>query len=352
MAFDHLTRAAVISVAGHDICFVSTNREAHEYLASIDHLVGIRPYRYTPCEIERAVDLPTLEYSSGAVAVELKPSGSLRLAFPWHFAAPAIFDDGEPFHNMLLYILRMLLEGSRQARGEFTFHASAVEREGRAVVIMGAAEAGKTTTAMHLCRKHGFRLIANDQVVIGERRGKIRALLGQNEINLRRSSLGVYSRDLEQTFFQNEAKEGWNQKRLIRPSELGIVVGQVETPVSLIVKVRLDAGMEGVHSSALSNVPIGDTKPADQQAIFMCKAETYAEMTAMIRGSSFAPLDEKSLDFVDAFLPSLDRPEFLQARTAFLNLLFSGASSHLVSARGSLESVCSRVVDLLDSSKR
>jgi hypothetical protein len=47
-------------------------------------------------------------------------------------------------------------------RGELGLHASAVAVDGRALLVVGASGAGKSTTAGDLCLRHGARLLADD----------------------------------------------------------------------------------------------------------------------------------------------------------------------------------------------
>jgi hypothetical protein len=50
----------------------------------------------------------------------------------------------------------------RSLAGEASLHASAVERDGEALLCVGASGAGKSTLAGSLCRSQGFRLLADD----------------------------------------------------------------------------------------------------------------------------------------------------------------------------------------------
>lgn len=50
----------------------------------------------------------------------------------------------------------------RHLRGETSVHASAVERNGRALAFLGASGAGKSTLAAWMCHRRGWSLVADD----------------------------------------------------------------------------------------------------------------------------------------------------------------------------------------------
>ncbi|MCC9686835.1 hypothetical protein [Streptomyces sp. MNU103] len=62
-------------------------------------------------------------------------------------------------------VARETVRGVLQRAGWFVLHASAVERGGRVVLVLGGKGAGKTTSALLLAR-HGAGLVANDRVFV------------------------------------------------------------------------------------------------------------------------------------------------------------------------------------------
>ena len=59
-----------------------------------------------------------------------------------------------------------LCEGAmEQARGMLLIHGAAVERDGRATIIMGKSYSGKSTLAIHLIR-NGFRLLSDEVILV------------------------------------------------------------------------------------------------------------------------------------------------------------------------------------------
>ncbi len=91
--------------------------------------------------------------------------------------------------------LQILLRGTVAALlldllGRPTLHASAVEMDGRAVVLAGGSGAGKTTTAAILCAA-GARLLSDDVVAVEFDRGLPACRPGSTELRLRRAAAGL-----------------------------------------------------------------------------------------------------------------------------------------------------------------
>lgn len=58
-------------------------------------------------------------------------------------------------------------------RGGLGVHASSVALGSRAVLIVGEADAGKSTTAAELCLRHGARFLADDVALIESKNGRV-----------------------------------------------------------------------------------------------------------------------------------------------------------------------------------
>ena len=71
----------------------------------------------------------------------------------------------DDFPLFRLYLLNEALGIALFQRGLFLLHASAVEVNGEGIVFMGTPGAGKSTTAA-ACAKQGYRILADDMVVI------------------------------------------------------------------------------------------------------------------------------------------------------------------------------------------
>ncbi|MGH7789796.1 MAG: hypothetical protein ACRERC_23210 [Candidatus Binatia bacterium] len=73
----------------------------------------------------------------------------------------------------LLWIVQEIA-ATRLRQNQIDLHAAAVERAGRALLIAGPKNAGKTTLSLHLMRGHGCDSIANDRsFVVGGARARV-----------------------------------------------------------------------------------------------------------------------------------------------------------------------------------
>lgn len=85
--------------------------------------------------------------------------------------------------DTLTYALGPILALALRRQGRVCLHASAVEIDGRAVLFVGAAGAGKSTTAGAMV-KSGARFISDDICALDERNGRFRVHYGQRRIRL------------------------------------------------------------------------------------------------------------------------------------------------------------------------
>lgn len=237
-------------------------------------------------------------------------SDSLMLSAPWTQV---------PASTLLPMSLRLLEELIRQRRGVYMLHASAVIRGDAAIVFSASAESGKTITAIELCLNHGFRLFANDRVLVGIRDGKPTLLRGDASINCRLAGLKDYSSSLNQRIFGHidHIDFPWRVKKVVSPEALGIKGYEEECAITHFVFLKLDATATRPFMQEL-------TENQDRDALLLAKVAVFQEICGIIRGALYAPFDS-DLKYVELFVPCLDNPEFLRRRVCFMETLFSQA---------------------------
>jgi hypothetical protein len=215
--------------------------------------------------------------------------------------------------GMWLFYLSELV---RQRCGHYLVHASAVVRDGRAIVFAGEGESGKTSSALHLCLNKRFALFGNNKVKVGLVDGEPTVLSGDSIFNFRYSSLRRYSAALCRQVFGTDVVEGppWLKKRRVSPDELGIATAREPALISAFVLLTLD---DDTATTAVRPVDEGDTSDDG----FLAQANLYSEMSSLIRGIRFVPL-VGAAGFRDFFVPCLDHDEFVRRRVAFLQALF------------------------------
>lgn len=106
----------------------------------------------------------------------------------------------------LLQTIRELFAGQLEQQGYYLLQASAVEKEGKAIVFCGGEGAGKTTLLLGLLER-GYRLISDDKVFVGieDRKVKVIAWPGAVGVTLATTMhfnplIGIYA-DLGSMFF-------------------------------------------------------------------------------------------------------------------------------------------------------
>jgi hypothetical protein len=104
-----------------------------------------------------ATEAADVEVTTGATAVTVA-AGTVRLRLPVDVAAS----------DTLAYVTYTALERARQHQRKVTVHATAlIAPDGRAVLLLGAKGAGKTSTALALATR-GWTHAGDDLVVLGE----------------------------------------------------------------------------------------------------------------------------------------------------------------------------------------
>jgi len=204
----------------------------------------------------------------------------------------------------LLYLSYLMLEAQLHRRGFVTLHAAAVARDGWAVVLLGPAGAGKTTTAIRLCREHGCELTGNDLVVVGGRE-RVSTVAGSARLRLRYSSIARVLPELL-GLFPAAVTDPWRTKVDVTPDRVGVAAAQNPAEVAAVVFVHVDNGYP--------NLVVG---PGDS---LVHRLNLYENALRYIRAVSTPWLLDGSGGY-GPFMPSLDDPLAHAARTVTLTRL-------------------------------
>ncbi len=325
---------AIISVAGQQVLFETDFAPAYEYLRVTPEFFDGIDYDFSECGASIAWSRPRLFYTDGSSFQMAFDEAANRICLigPWARI---------PNSSMLRMALWLTAEVERQQSGEYLFHASAVVRDTRAILFSGGGESGKTTTALELCRRHGYALFSNDQTTLGLRNGTPWLLRGDPTLNFRLKSLLRYSEDMARTIFGDirPGTPAWLVKRRLNPEEIGLKSSATPTPITDFVFIKLDDTAEKLSVREIS----GPCKGAheDRDARLLAKIALFEELCRLIRGSGFTPFDS-NLDYADFYIPSLDRPDYLARRLAFLEGLFGQCQVRDI--RGRLEDVVAALI--------
>lgn len=229
----------------------------------------------------------------------------------------------------------VLCEYVNQHRSQFCIHASAIEKNGRTVVMGGPRYSGKTTLAIEMCLRHDCRLIANDLVAIGlDNTNSPTIFEGANmSLNVRARS----ARSSNPQLFKRLFGGNFRIKSIrVSPEELDIetYLGSMPLRLDLIVLVRVD----GNFKARLERVDsVGDI-------------ELLAELfTSWVRGVSIALCDQRER-IAEIACPSLDSVKLHKNRARFINQLLD--ENRVFSVGGDLEGSLRILAELVDKPDR
>lgn len=138
-------------------------------------------------------------------------------------------------------VLLQAVDAVRIARGRVLLHGAAVEMYGKAVVLTGPSDAGKTTMALDICLERGARLIANDHVslVANDRGGFDVEPSHDTKFAFRSQALWLSRKNLyDRTFSKTDELAAYERKR-VDAAVLGIETCETKVPLNAIVTIGL-----------------------------------------------------------------------------------------------------------------
>jgi len=158
----------------------------------------------------------------------------------------------------LIYKGVQVAEYLRQMDGQITTHGSAVRfPNGKAVIIMGNSGAGKTSTAISLCKNYGAELIGNDQVIFDIKDG-LKVVGGTKDLIVRKKITQQNFPELAHLFDSKE--NSWKSKRRLKPADLDINICDEPTEVCAVVWLHLDSDQDELtHMKKIDSSDIVDS---------------------------------------------------------------------------------------------
>ncbi len=271
-----------------------------------------------------AIAEPLLEHTATSGSCALRLSADRRHL---QIECPSeSLDDGAS----LLHFAHLLLEREMQLQGYVTAHCAAVARDDKAALLLGNVGAGKTTTAIRLCLRHGFRLAANDLCVFGgvsSQKRSASVIAGSRNVLLRRASIERNCQDLL-CHFPEPQRDAWLQKVNVSPRRLGIEEASLPLNVAGAFFVHIDQAQQRFY--------IEDYDGLIPRLYLNENFSRYirATTTPMLLGAKF--------DFGD-YMPPLDCPEAYFARRELIRYLLGDLKIKYIS--GTLEDVAAHISD-------
>lgn len=227
--------------------------------------------------------------------------------------------------EVLLYAALPFFEVLHQRKQVVTMHAAAVEFDGRAILLLGKAGAGKTSLTLSLCRNHRARLVGNDIVKVGMSGNSVLACAGSKYFFLRQESIKRNIPDLLSLFPQSE-KDPWTHKIYCSPDRLGVATCDGQVPITKSYMVHVDETMNELYIASADKM---DTR------LYLNE-----NMSRYIRGTAIALFGQSS-QFM-GYIPPFDSLDFFNMRVGLTEALIS--NTMMVSLSGNLHDTCQLIV--------
>jgi hypothetical protein len=234
----------------------------------------------------------------------------------------------------ILYLGYPFLEQQRQQRGILTAHAAAVSLGGKGYLLLGKGGAGKTSTALSLCRNHGAKLIANDLCLLGGLAPNLALFGGSKFFYLRKESI---RRNLPELLylFPDQGGDPWLIKVFVEPEQIGIRRESETVPMAGVFLLHVDETKEECCS-----MPAGDL-PTRLYLNENFSRYIRSTCTTMLGGDTNEML---------GYVPSFDDPVLYEHRRELIRYLLAGIGVTYVS--GNLRDVSARIVSLINKGPR
>ena len=234
--------------------------------------------------------------------------------------------------RLLAYLAVVLFEVQRQTCGMMMAHAAAVAKDSKAVLLLGERGDGKTSVAIGLCQKHGYKLLSNDITIIGYDSGILQVHDGTRVIGLRYAAIREKYPELIRLFKDDlRSKNSWTNKVFVTANTVGINIEEGTHECTNVILVHLDC--KGTDELSIEEY----TGSRPQLMLYENFSRNIRTVSLpLIGGNSFGHL---------GYMPSFDCIEFHNKRVALINHIFEEMKLLYVSG-GNLTEICQAVHEI------
>ncbi len=213
----------------------------------------------------------------------------------------------------IITVIDYCLEFIRETKSVYCLHGSAVAKDDKGVVFIGAVSGlGKTTAAIHLCYHHGFSFVGDEKI-----------LIDQNGCLIGGSKRIIFNKE-----FLSQSLDPAINNLPLHDLKQKIPICQTSPQLKLLI------------------IPIVSTHSVGVESEKWTEAKTnfhlYEELTRKIRGVS------RRIQNFSFPLPSLDTPQLAGYRSDFCRSVSSKIRAHYF--KGNLQEVTQTIVNLCNSS--
>lgn len=224
----------------------------------------------------------------------------------------------------LVYISLSMFSKILARTQKYLLHSSSLmHSSNNSFVLVGEANAGKTSLGYELMSKHHCKLISNDHSIIGMEDGQPKILGGTKEIQMRLGAVELYFPELYQKINMN-CEDKWNKK---------IVVNDIIDPVLILDSNNDKAILSDVFS--INTASLGDSfirqKDKIDEFLFL-----YESMSRIIKGT---------YNYITGFdypMPSMENEKTLYELSNLCKVMVEKCS--VCEAKGSIKGLAKELV--------
>lgn len=115
-----------------------------------------------------------------------------------------------------IYILLEMFVNDLSNKSKYLLHSSALQYDdGKSILLVGSANAGKSTLAYHLITRYNMKLISNDHTLIGQEESLLKTFTGTKPLELRCGVIDRYFPELRPLIQDIKEEEWWDKKTIV-----------------------------------------------------------------------------------------------------------------------------------------
>ena len=224
----------------------------------------------------------------------------------------------------LTYISLSMFSSILERVDKYLLHSSSLQiDDDKAIVLVGDANAGKTSLAYQLMSRHNSKLISNDHSIIGVEDNKVKVLGGTKEIQMRIGAIELYFPELYEKI-NLTCDDKWNKK---------IIVNEYIDDTLILPSDKDKIILSDIYSINTSNTSSSFIRKKDSVDEFLFLYENFSKI---IKGT---------YNYIYGFnypMPSMENDETLRKLSNMCNLIIE--NSNVFASKGSVSELAKTMV--------